>query len=98
MCPTIRCECYRSEEARHLHADGRHLHPGLRLLQRQNGLPGPLDEAEPDSVADAVARMGLMHSVITSVDRDDLDDGGAGHFARTIGAIRAARRPPPSKC
>jgi lipoyl synthase len=55
----------------------------------RTGLPGPLDEAEPDHVADAVARMGLVHSVITSVDRDDLDDGGAGHFARTIGAIRA---------
>jgi lipoic acid synthetase len=41
-------------------------------------------------VADAVARMGLSHAVITSVDRDDLDDGGAGHFARTIRAIRAA--------
>jgi lipoic acid synthetase len=53
------------------------------------GLPGPLDDAEPESVADAVARMGLAHSVITSVDRDDLDDGGARHFARTIAAIRA---------
>ena len=55
----------------------------------RTGLPGPLDDSEPDSVADAVARMELRHSVITSVDRDDLDDGGAGHFARTIGAIRA---------
>ena len=53
------------------------------------GLPGPLDDSEPESVADAVARMGLAHSVITSVDRDDLDDGGARHFARTITAIRA---------
>jgi lipoyl synthase len=58
----------------------------------RTGLPGPLDEAEPDSVADAVVRMGLLHSVITSVDRDDLADGGARHFARTIGAIR--RRSP----
>jgi lipoyl synthase len=55
----------------------------------RTGLPGPLDEAEPDSVADAVARMELAHSVITSVDRDDLPDGGAGHIARTITAIRA---------
>jgi lipoic acid synthetase len=53
------------------------------------GLPGPLDEAEPENVADAVVRMGLVHSVITSVDRDDLADGGAVHFARTITAIRA---------
>ena len=53
------------------------------------GKPGPLDEAEPERVADAVAKMGLKHAVITSVDRDDLPDGGAGHFARVIAAIRA---------
>jgi len=52
------------------------------------GLPGPLDPAEPDKVADAVARLGLAHVVVTSVDRDDLDDGGAAHFAAVIGAIR----------
>jgi lipoic acid synthetase len=55
----------------------------------RTGLPGPLDAAEPEKVADAVARMGLLHAVITSVDRDDLDDGGAGHFAAVISAIRA---------
>ena len=55
----------------------------------RTGLPEPLDDSEPDSVANAVARMGLAHSVITSVDRDDLPDGGAGHIARTITAIRA---------
>lgn len=55
----------------------------------KTGLPGPLDETEPESVAEAVARMGLAHAVITSVDRDDLDDGGAGHFASTIRALRA---------
>ena len=54
----------------------------------KTGLPGPLARDEPQKVADAVARMGLSHSVITSVDRDDLDDGGAEHFARTIKAIR----------
>jgi lipoic acid synthetase len=53
------------------------------------GLPGPLDPREPDSVAAAVAELGLAHVVITSVDRDDLADGGAGHFAETIRAIRA---------
>jgi lipoic acid synthetase len=53
------------------------------------GLPGPLDAAEPEKVADAVAKLGLAHVVITSVDRDDLADGGAGHFAQTIRAIRA---------
>ena len=54
------------------------------------GLPGPLDSAEPTRVAAAVAELGLAHVVITSVDRDDLADGGAEHFAQTIRAIRAA--------
>jgi lipoyl synthase len=58
----------------------------------RTGLPGPVDPGEPDRVADAVARMGLRHSVVTSVDRDDLEDGGAGHFAAVIAAIR--RRSP----
>ena len=56
----------------------------------RTGLPAPLDAGEPESVADAVAKLGLAHVVVTSVDRDDLDDGGAEHFARTIRAIRAA--------
>lgn len=55
----------------------------------RTGLPLPLNEAEPQQVADAVAKLGLAHIVITSVDRDDLADGGAAHFARTIRAIRA---------
>ena len=56
----------------------------------KTGLPDALDGGEPERVGDAVARMGLLHSVITSVDRDDLDDGGAEHFVRTIKAIRKA--------
>jgi lipoic acid synthetase len=56
----------------------------------KTGLPGPVDTGEPARVADAVARMGLSHAVITSVDRDDLDDGGAGQFAAVISGIRAA--------
>ncbi|MCL4710796.1 MAG: lipoyl synthase [Pseudorhodoplanes sp.] len=55
----------------------------------RTGLPGPLDAEEPGHVAEATAKLGLSHVVITSVDRDDLDDGGAEHFARTIRAIRA---------
>ena len=51
-------------------------------------MPLPLDGKEPAHVADAVAKLGLRHVVITSVDRDDLDDGGAQHFADTINAIR----------
>ena len=54
------------------------------------GLPDPLDAGEPARVADAVAKLGLAHVVVTSVDRDDLADGGARHFAETIRAIRAA--------
>jgi lipoic acid synthetase len=55
----------------------------------KTGLPGPLDPAEPDRVAHATKRLGLAHVVITSVDRDDLDDGGAQHFADTIRATRS---------
>jgi lipoic acid synthetase len=54
------------------------------------GIPAPLDAAEPARVADAVARLGLRHVVITSVDRDDLADGGAAHFVAVVAAIRAA--------
>jgi lipoic acid synthetase len=53
------------------------------------GLPNALDASEPGRVADAVRQMGLKHVVITSVDRDDLADGGAEHFAATVLAIRA---------
>jgi lipoic acid synthetase len=53
------------------------------------GKPDQLDPHEPEHVAEAVAELGLSHVVVTSVDRDDLDDGGAGHFARVIRAIRA---------
>jgi lipoic acid synthetase len=56
----------------------------------RTGLPQALDPNEPASVADATAKLGLTHVVVTSVDRDDLADGGAEHFARTIRAIRAA--------
>jgi len=55
----------------------------------RTGLPGPLDPAEPINVAEAVSKLGLEHVVITSVDRDDLDDGGGEHFAQVIRAIRA---------
>lgn len=55
----------------------------------KTGLPGPLDPMEPAHVAEATVKLGLAHVVVTSVDRDDLDDGGAQHFADVIGAIRA---------
>src|SRR3982074_242500 len=52
-------------------------------------LPGALRPAAPARVADATAKLGLAHIVVTSVDRDDLADGGAEHFARTVAAIRS---------
>ncbi|MBB4198103.1 lipoyl synthase [Rhodoblastus sphagnicola] len=52
------------------------------------GLPNPLDAGEPDHIGAATAKLGLEHVVVTSVDRDDLADGGAAHFAATIAAIR----------
>lgn len=54
----------------------------------KKGAPGPVNEDEPESVAAAAEKMGLNYAVVTSVDRDDLPDQGAGHFARTIEAIR----------
>ena len=56
----------------------------------RTGQPAALDPEEPSRVADAVAKLGLRHVVITSVDRDDLPDGGAGHFSEVIRAVRAA--------
>src|SRR5208282_1803519 len=54
----------------------------------KTGLPGALDRDEPAKVAEAVEKLGLAHVVITSVDRDDLADGGAAHFAAVIAALR----------
>jgi lipoic acid synthetase len=55
----------------------------------RTGRPGALDPSEPLRVGSAIAELGLAHVVVTSVDRDDLADGGAAHFAATIGAIRS---------
>ncbi len=56
----------------------------------RTGKPAPLDPNEPQNAARAVVEMGLRHVVVTSVDRDDLEDGGAAHFAKTVRAIRKA--------
>ena len=61
---------------------------GCTFCNVATGRPDDLDLFEPGRVADAVAKLGLNHVVITSVDRDDLDDGGAEHFAQTIRAVR----------
>ena len=55
-----------------------------------SAVPGPLDPEEPVKVAEAASSLELRHVVVTSVTRDDLPDGGAGHYVATIGAIRAA--------
>lgn len=60
-----------------------------RFCTVPKGKPAPLDVDEPEKVADAAATLGLRHVVVTSVDRDDLPDQGADHFARTIHALRA---------
>jgi lipoic acid synthetase len=61
---------------------------GCTFCNVATGKPNALDAFEPGRVADAVQKLGLNHVVITSVDRDDLDDGGAEHFAQTIRAVR----------
>ncbi len=64
---------------------------GCSFCNVATGRPDALDPFEPVRVADAVAKLGLSHVVITSVDRDDLEDGGAGHIAQTIRAVRRKR-------
>ncbi|MEL6481402.1 MAG: lipoyl synthase, partial [Pseudomonadota bacterium] len=61
---------------------------GCTFCNVATGRPDALDVFEPARVADAVAKLGLNHVVVTSVDRDDLEDGGAGHIAQTIRAVR----------
>jgi lipoic acid synthetase len=61
---------------------------GCTFCNVATGRPDALDVFEPGRVADAVQKLGLKHVVITSVDRDDLEDGGAAHFAQTIRAVR----------
>ncbi|WP_199258598.1 lipoyl synthase [Paracoccus binzhouensis] len=61
---------------------------GCSFCNVATGRPDALDVFEPGRVAKVVATLGLRHVVVTSVDRDDLDDGGAGHFAQTIRAVR----------
>lgn len=55
---------------------------------KTNRKPGPLDPMEPENTAEAISRWGLDYIVLTSVDRDDLPDGGAAHFAETVRLIK----------
>jgi lipoate synthase len=80
------------QEARHGDDFGRCVHPRLRLLQCEDGMPRRVDPLEPAHVAEAAAKLGLEHIVITSVDRDDLPDGGASQFVKVINELRKTRR------
>jgi lipoyl synthase len=87
-CPNIG-ECWRQKHATVMIL-GRVCTRACTFCNVATGRPDLLDPQEPGRVAEAVAALALSHVVVTSVDRDDLDDGGAEHFARTIAAIRAA--------
>src|SRR6267142_5895493 len=87
-CPNIG-ECWKQKHATVMIL-GRVCTRACTFCNVATGRPDLLDPHEPERVAEAVATLGLSHVVVTSVDRDDLDDGGAGQFARTITAIRAA--------
>ena len=85
-CPN-RSECFKSKTATFLIL-GDVCTRGCRYCAVSKGAPFPLDPDEPKHVAEAAETLGLKHIVVTSVTRDDLPDGGADHFARTIAALR----------
>ncbi len=91
VCEEARCpnrgECFERRVATFLIA-GSVCTRACRFCSIATGRPAALDPGEPASVAEAAARLELRHIVVTSVNRDDLLDGGAGHFAATIGALR----------
>ena len=87
-CPNIG-ECWRQKHVTVMIL-GRVCTRACTFCNVATGRPDLLDPHEPGRVAEAVAALELSHVVVTSVDRDDLDDGGARHFAQTIAAIRAA--------
>lgn len=87
-CPNL-AECWSRKHATFL-VMGDICTRGCAFCNVRTGRPAPLDPDEPARVAAAVRDLGLSHAVITSVDRDDLDDGGAGHLAAIVAAVRAA--------
>ncbi|MFZ5648486.1 MAG: lipoyl synthase [Bacillota bacterium] len=91
VCSSARCpnqgECYSRRTATFLIMGGICTR-GCRFCAVDKGKPLPPDPEEPRKVAGAVAALGLKHAVVTSVTRDDLPDGGASHFVKTINAIR----------
>ena len=85
-CPNL-CECFATRTAAFMIL-GDHCTRDCRFCAVPHGESGPPDPAEPDRLAEAVARLGLHHVVVTSVTRDDLPDGGAEHFRKTILTLR----------
>jgi lipoic acid synthetase len=85
-CPNIG-ECWQQKHATFMIL-GSVCTRGCAFCNVATGRPDQLDPHEPDHVAEACAQLGLHHVVVTSVDRDDLEDGGAGHFAQVIRRIR----------
>lgn len=92
VCQEARCpniwECWGQHRTATLMLLGDTCTRACRYCSVNSGRPAPPDPEEPEHVAEAVARLGLAHVVLTSVDRDDLPDFGARHWARTITAIR----------
>ena len=86
-CPN-KSECFKNGTATFMLL-GNHCTRNCTFCKVEHGLPQPADPDEPDKVAQAVAELGLRHVVVTSVTRDDLPDGGAGHFAATINSVRS---------
>src|SRR4030066_2242216 len=91
VCEEARCpnigECFKRPTATFM-IMGDTCTRNCRFCAVTHGSPEPLVEEEPIRIAEAVNELKLKHVVITSVTRDDLHDGGASHFARTVGAIR----------
>ena len=85
-CPNI-SECFRQKQATFL-IMGRDCTRSCSFCNVSSNRPAPLDPGEPSRIAEAVMSLDLEHVVITSPTRDDLPDGGSGHFAATVGSIR----------
>ena len=87
-CPNIH-ECWAAKDATFMVA-GQECTRGCRFCAVGSiKTPPPLDENEPENLADAIATMGLNHAVITVVNRDDLPDSGAGHYRKCLEAVRS---------
>ena len=87
-CPNIG-ECWKQKHATFM-IMGETCTRACAFCNVATGKPGALNLHEPANIAEAVGKLGLGHVVVTSVDRDDLDDGGAGHFAEVISALHSA--------